>query len=220
MAIGKTPTERLAEYLGFAEIVKRTVQKTPFLAPFALQINASCPNVGLNLDAVVSETCSALEIFEPLNNPLIIKVNALISPEAAKSIMSRSACDAITCSNTIPWGKLPHLICWKDLFGTSTSPLEHLGGGGLSGAPLLPIVCDWISKAREVGITKPIIGCGGILSKQDATAMLDSGASAIEIGSAAFLRPWRVAGIISHTNQEMFRRNACAPTSTPKGDSR
>lgn len=206
MAVGSNKETRLAEYQNFAYLVAHAQKSTKFKAPFGLQINASCPNVGLDLESVVSETTRALQILDILQIPLVVKINALITPSAAKEIASLSACDAICCSNTIPWGKLPDRIDWQDLFGSKESPLAHLGGGGLSGIPLLPIVCDWITEARKLGIKKPIIGCGGILRKEDADLMLDAGATAIELGAVSFLRPWRVQKIIKHTKNQIISR--------------
>mgnify|MGYP000947725215 CR=1 FL=1 len=206
MAVGAKPEDRLAEYQNFAYLVAYAKETTKFKAPFALQINASCPNVGLNLESVVTETTQALHKLSSLQIPLVVKVNALVTPEAAKELASVPECDAICCSNTIPWGKLPDRIDWQQLFGTTESPLAHLGGGGLSGSPLLPIVCDWIAEARKIGVKKPIMGCGGILSVQDADLMLEAGASAIELGSVAFLRPWRVQSIIRHVRSQFITR--------------
>jgi dihydroorotate dehydrogenase len=133
----------------------------------------------------------------------MVKLNALVSPHLAAKLASHDVCDAIVCSNTIPWGQLPNQIDWERLFGTDTSPLASLGGGGLSGKPLLPIVEDWIRAARASGLRKPIVGGGGVLSSGDADRLIDAGASAIELGSVSILRPWRVAGIIRHVNARM-----------------
>ncbi|MEK7078406.1 MAG: hypothetical protein AAB911_02450, partial [Patescibacteria group bacterium] len=111
-------------------------------------------------------------------------------------IANHSACDAICISNTIPWGQLPDRIDWEGLFGSKISPLAHLGGGGLSGKPLLPLVIDWITKARRVGLRKHINAGGGILSIKDGMKVFMAGADSISLGSIAFLRPWRVEGII------------------------
>jgi dihydroorotate dehydrogenase len=108
-------------------------------------------------------------------------------------------------SNSIPWGKFRGRIDWKGLFGSEVSPLAGMGGGGLSGRPLLPIVMDWIRAARSSGLHKAIVGGGGILSSLDAAQMMSCGVDAIEIGSVSILRPWRVAGIIRHANSVLPR---------------
>jgi dihydroorotate dehydrogenase (NAD+) catalytic subunit len=131
-----------------------------------------------------------------LEIPVILKVNVLTPIEAIIKIADSGLCDAITVSNTIPWGQLPELIDWKGIFGTDESPLKHLGGGGLSGYPLLPIVAEWIYQAKNQGISIPIIGGGGILKRSDVGTLFAIGADAISIGSVAILRPWRIRGII------------------------
>lgn len=163
---------------------------------FGLQINLSCPNVGLDPSGLLEEAYTVLSSAARVGVPVTIKINALVPVEAAVTISEHWACDAIVCSNTIPWGKLPEKIDWRGLFGSEISPLAHLGGGGLSGAPLGPIVAEWVHKARVAGLKKPIIAGGGILRPEDAHDMLDAGADAVELGSVAILRPWRVRSII------------------------
>ncbi len=206
MAVGKTPEERVDEACSFASLLRYHMAVCE--APFGVEVNFSCPNVGLPWEALAKEIRLSLNHFATLLVPVIPKLNALVPIKLALEIEQHPACDAIVMSNTIPWGKLPKKINWKKLFGSDVSPLADLGGGGLSGAPLLPIVCDWIEAARGAGFKKPIVGCGGILSCEDADAMLDAGAEAIELGSISFLRPWRVAGIIRHVNDRLAKEKS------------
>lgn len=164
----------------------------------ALQVNLSCPNVGLDPELLVAEASHYLDETQKLEIPTVVKVNVTFPVSAAKEVLQHPACDGLVVSNTIPWGKLSDRIDWKGLWGSETSPLAHLGGGGLSGKPLLPLVRTWILLARQAGITKPLIGGGGVLSKNDAEGIFNAGANAIELGSIAFLRPWRVASVIRH----------------------
>ena len=54
--------------------------------------------------------------------------------------------------------------------------------GGLSGAPLAPLARQLVSRLHAVlGERLPIIGCGGVLSAADAQALLDAGASLVQI---------------------------------------
>ena len=198
MSTSKTATDRQTELHQFVELLKAALPE--FKAPIGLQINISCPNTNHDLKELIGDVVNFLGIAESLGVPIVIKLNALTPIESLFSFMNHPALDAIACSNTIPWGQLPEWVDWKGLFGSNTSPLAHLSGGGLSGAPLLPIVTNWIVQARTDGWIKPIIGGGGILSKQDASRMLEVGADAVEIGSCAILRPWRVRGIIQHVN--------------------
>ena len=161
-----------------------------------LQINLSCPNVGLDPKEMLSEVQETLDSARQLGILTLIKLNALVPVEVGIELASHEACDGIVMSNTIPWGKLPEQIDWKRLFGSTKSPLESLGGGGLSGWPLREIVGDWVHAARDHGFTKYLIAGGGILSERDVGYMFDQGASGIELGSVAILRPWRVKGMI------------------------
>lgn len=193
MSVEASREARLMELFEFVGLLQ---QYLPFRAPVGLQINFSCPNVGLDPKALVGEMTDALDVASVLGVPLVPKINATFPIETVLPLKNHPACDAISVSNTIPWGKLPERIDWKALFDTDVSPLAKYGGGGLSGAPLLPIVRDYIRDLRRAGFDQPIIGGGGILSADDAQSVLEAGASAIELGSIAMLRPWRVRSTI------------------------
>lgn len=205
MAIGKTKIERLDEIGQIAERIANA--RNTFRAPFAIQINFSCPNVGHEQKNLVGEVSEALDILASIlpGVPLVPKFNAILVVSVAIEIGKHRACDAIVMGNTIPWGALAERIDWKELFGSDISPLAGLGGdpggGGLSGAPLLSIVCEWIVEARYAGFIKPIIACGGILHASDVRLVKQAGASAIEVGSASILRPWRVQSIIDEARR-------------------
>src|SRR5206468_9776189 len=134
----------------------------------------------------------------------IAKISATLSMDAALAIQDHPGCDAICVSNSIPWGELPGRIDWRGLFGDE-SPLKEFGGGGLSGAPLLAIVADWVREARSRGFRKPINAGGGILRPNDVDVLLDAGASSVFVGSIAMLRGWRLQRTIRHAN-EIFSR--------------
>jgi dihydroorotate dehydrogenase (NAD+) catalytic subunit len=205
MAVEKAKADRLAEIQAMAELIAK--ERPDFCAPFALQINFSCPNVGHEQKEMVGEVAETLEILTKHlpGVPLMAKFNAILSTSEARNIAKHQACDAIVMGNTIPWGQMPERIDWKKLFGSDKSPLagfgDDPGGGGLSGSPLLPIVCGWIHEARQIGIEKPIVACGGILDTNDVFMTKSAGASAIEVGSASILRPWRVQSIIDMANR-------------------
>ncbi len=205
MSIEKTPENRIGEFTQFCRLLVE--HRIRFRASFGLQINVSCPNAGLDTTHLIDEVKEYVRIAnQHLDIPIMIKINALVLVAAAKQMSFIDGCDSICVSNTIPWGKLPEKIDWKGLFGTDESPLKHLGGGGLSGAPLLPIVEQWVREARMSDISIPINAGGGILSPADAERLIDAGADSVFIGSMAFLRPWRVAKTIRHINKLMERR--------------
>lgn len=209
MQIASDPTDRerelklkLDEMWAFVRLLREARQG--FLAPFALQINFSCPNTGPHAKATLEFILECLDIASILDIPLIPKLAVDTSVIDAATIAEHPACDAICVSNTLPWGSAVGGIDWKELYSSSESPLASLGkpgGGGLSGAPLLRLVEDWIKRFRALCPDTPINGGGGILSPHDAERLINVGATSVFLGSIAFLRPWRVQGTIRHATR-------------------
>lgn len=201
MAVGPSHEERAPEVAEFLLVLGTCLPE--FQAPVGLQINFTCPNVKLDVTSsqtMISEIEETLDAASRLDIPLVVKLNVLFPPEAAQIISTHPACDAICMGNTIPWGQLKK-INWPAIFNTRESPLKKYGDGGLGGTILFPIVRNWIRSALHAGVQKPLIHCGGILSKADALAALSAGADAIELGSVSLLAPWRVQGIINRVNR-------------------
>lgn len=161
-----------------------------FRAAVGLQINLSCPNAHVDLEKAAQDACVALDEFATLGIPLVPKFSVLTPVEVVKMVAEHPACDAIQISNTIPYGKHNGLI-WA-----SVSPLAQYGGGGLSGAQLLPLVCEWVAEARKVGIIKPINAGGGVLCSEDVDRLAYAGANGISVATAVAIRPWRLRSIL------------------------
>jgi dihydroorotate dehydrogenase len=207
MSVATSPELRAQEV---EEMCRRCLEPLSRTHPnLAVQINLSCPNVGLDPSHLLEEaTLTIAKAAAQLPDcPILLKLNALVPPDAAAKIASHPACDAIVCSNTIPWGTLPEKIDWRGIFGSDTSPLARYGGGGLSGAPLLSVVEEWVRGFRaaciDAGLKAALVACGGILSGDCAMRLLDAGADAIELGSVSFLRPWRVQKIADLVNERL-----------------
>lgn len=198
MSVEKELKQRLIELERFVLLFKDYLPD--LWGRVGLQINFSCPNVGLHTEQLTGEICESLAIASVLNIPLVPKMNLLLPQEAAAEITANLCCDALCISNTLPWGSLPDRINWKDLFGTDESPLKHLGGGGLSGAPLLPLLIEWMDGANG-SIYKPIIAGGGVMSAKDVKLLSYTSPKAVSLGTIAMLRPWRVASAIQEARQ-------------------
>ncbi len=200
MSLASTSEERLDALSKMVELIKPHL---PFRSKFGIQLNISCPNVEHEEDVakVVAETRDSLAILRLLGEDvtLMVKIDALFPVWAAVEMAADPNLDAFCNSNTIHWKYLPEDVRHR-LFGTNVSPLEKFGGGGISGAYLFPLVERWVREARAAGITKPIIAGGGILKVRDVDRLAFAGASAIAVGSVAFLRPWRVQKIIRRAN--------------------
>lgn len=207
-ADGNTLQLRLDETEGFAQILRK--YKHDFKARFGVQQNISCPNTDYDPAELAHEALEHGYILRKVlgDVPIDLKINAMTSIEAVRKIESNNVFDSLTCSNTIPWGKMPERISWKELFGSDVSPLRKRGlqqDGGLSGWPLLPIVETWIREARSAGIRMSITAGGGILKPDDVDCLYHAGANAIALGSVSFLKPWNVQPIIQRA-QKLFGR--------------
>ena len=130
----------------------------------------------------------------------MVKLSVTQPVADARAIAEHPACDGLCVSNTIPWGEMADRIDWRGLYGTR-SPLERFGGGGLSGAPLLPLVAEWLADARREGIAVPINAGGGILKPADVGVLHRAGASSVFVGTIAMLRGWRLARTIRRANR-------------------
>lgn len=197
MAVGTTRIQRLAEIQCMVDMLCGV--KETFSAPFGLQINLSCPNTGHDVSELIAETERTLEIAAKLDIPLVPKYAVdSASLEVLMELNKNSNCDAICFSNApkFSWNEGN----FKNTWGTDVSPLEKLGGGGVSGRILHSLVTKKIGELREKGFTKPINGGGGILKKSDIDDHHRIGSSSVFLGSVAILRPWRVRPLTNHAN--------------------
>lgn len=215
MAVEKTAQERINECIGFAQMMgnwlenRGTVLVGHLRHRIGLQLNLSCPNAGQaprDPTDFFKEANAQISALSGLGVPIFPKFSVTTSPEVAAAISDHYGCHGVVISNTIPWGMLPDAVDWKGLFGSDASPLAHLGGGGLSGAPLLKLVRRWIIEARQKGMSKSIAAGGGILRPKDVDVLADAGANAVCVGAAAILRPWRVRSIVRRAH-ELAGRN-------------
>ena len=197
MSLARTPQKRLEELRIMVDMIG--FAKDGFCAPFGVQINLSCPNMGCDPQELIGESAKVLDIAASLGVPVMPKFSIASAPiHAVRELGGHPGCDAICVSNTIPFGWQG--IDWKKVWGSAASPLARLGGGGLSGSPLCPWVCEWIAHLRDAGFTKPINGGGGIMCEEDVVRYHAAGASSVFLGTVATLRPWRVEGIVNQAN--------------------
>jgi dihydroorotate dehydrogenase (NAD+) catalytic subunit len=201
MAVGQTREERMTEFKRFLELL--TFFLPGFQTAIGLQINISCPNVGMKMQTleIVEEVKEMLSLLLPFKIVVVLKTDPLFDPDAATMISRHPGCHAITPSNTIAFDKLSGSD-QKWLFESGRSPLRRFkGGGGLSGDPLRRYAVDATRKFFMAGIRKPIIGGGGITDLYHVSEFYMSGAAGVQLGSVRFLRPYRVAKIIGFADR-------------------
>src|SRR5262249_52035627 len=81
--------------------------------------------------------------------------------------------------------------------------------GGLSGPAIRPIAVRMVYECRQA-VRIPIIGMGGISSAEDAIEFMIAGATAVQVGTAAFVEPFiwpkLVDGVTSYMTRHRIAR--------------
>lgn len=151
----------------------------------ALEVNISCPNVKAGGAAFGSDPgmCAAVTNAVRKNAPdmhIMVKLSPNVSDIAviAKSAEDAGA-DSLSCINT---------LTGMAIDAKSRRPMLANIVGGLSGPAIKPVAlrCVW-QTARAVSI--PVVGLGGICRVNDIIEFMLAGASAIQVGTANFMRP-------------------------------
>jgi dihydroorotate dehydrogenase (NAD+) catalytic subunit len=148
----------------------------------AIELNISCPNVdgdGMAWGISAESAAKAVRIARSeWKGALWVKLTPQ-SPDlagVAKAVEAEGA-DAIVCGNT--WLGMAMDIKKK-------RPAFQRVVAGLSGPAVFPLALRTVWQV--CGAVKiPVVGCGGVASWEDATAMLLAGASAVEVGAALFI---------------------------------
>ena len=150
----------------------------------ALELNVSCPNVKsgcISIGSDPGETEAVVRACRAATRlPLWVKLSPNVADLAAIArAAERGGADALVLTNTLRGLAIDH---W------TLEPL--LGGvtGGLSGPALKPVALAAVHTCREA-CALPLVGVGGIASGWDALEFLAAGASAVQVGSAAFREP-------------------------------
>ncbi len=148
-----------------------------------IEVNISCPNVESGLDFALDPR-AANEVTQAVRRqtelPLLVKLSPNVTDIVviARAVAEAGA-DALTLVNTYPAIRI-------DVRKRRTA--LGWGSGGLSGPALKPIALRAVYHvARSLDI--PIIGCGGVMSGEDAIEFMMAGASAVQVGTATFLNP-------------------------------
>lgn len=151
----------------------------------ALEVNISCPNVKAGGALFGQDPGQAARVTEAVkaragNKPVMVKLSPNVTDIAgvAKAVEGAGA-DAISLINT--------LTAMAVDIRTRRPRLANVIGG-LSGPAVKPVAlrCVW-QVARAVAI--PVVGLGGITTAEDILEFILVGATAVQVGTANFLRP-------------------------------
>ncbi len=205
MPVEKTVEGKIFETEEFCKILlENSYLKNTFT--YALQVNSSCPNTGHDEKQDPSEIIEVLSVFRRMIPDLVLipKLNLLFDQKTVVAI--KPYCDAFSITNTLEFGKGESRAWWKRLFPKEKSPLlKYFSGrfsGGLSGAPLFPLLLSWLKKMEKIDDSIIIIAGGGIMRKKDILKLSEfKVVHGVALGSVATLRPWRLQSLIKYGNK-------------------
>lgn len=157
----------------------------------AIEANISCPNIeedgkafamkARTTEAVVARLRAATDL------PLWVKLTPNTSDVAQVARAAEDAgADALVVANTI-------LAMAIDI-ETFRPKLGNIMGG-LSGPAVKPIVIRMTYQCSKA-VKIPVIGCGGISTAEDAVEYMLAGATAVQVGTATFVRPAAMIDVI------------------------
>ncbi len=166
----------------------------------AIEINISCPNVKGGLE-FSREPGSAADVVRAVRRstrkPVITKLSPNVKDISEIALAAQEAgTDAVSLVNTFTGMAID--------IGSRMPVLGNIVGG-LSGPAIKPIALRMVwETARRVRV--PVIGMGGIMGSDDALEFIIAGASAVQVGTANFVDPSSMAGIIRGIERYMRDR--------------
>lgn len=149
-----------------------------------IELNISCPNVKEGGMAFGIKCSTASEVVKEAKKvskkPMIVKLspNAENIKEMAYSCVEAGA-DGLSLVNTFNALAID-IYKRRPIFNNITA--------GLSGPCIKPIALRMVYEVNQV-VDVPIIGIGGITRAEDAIEFIMAGATAIQVGSANFIKP-------------------------------
>ncbi len=146
-------------------------------------VNISCPNISNlrelqdkdNLSEII-EALTKLRFKQTIYKPILLKVSPDLNEKQLNDtieIAQKVGLDGFVATNT---------TTSREGLKTIEERINHIGNGGLSGAPLRNRSTEVIRYISEkTNGTMPIIGSGGIMSPEDAIEKIKAGASLIQL---------------------------------------
>jgi len=162
----------------------------------ALELNVSCPNVkkggitfGTDLDALKTIVAAVKKVYK---KPVIVKLtpnvtNITLYAKAAEE----AGADALTLINTFT-GMVIDVRRQKPVLGNVY--------GGVSGPAIRPMAVKMVYDCFKA-VSLPIIGVGGIDSRDAALEFIMAGATAVQVGSQNFVDPGFMPRLIEELEQ-------------------
>ena len=149
-----------------------------------LEVNVSCPNIsaggaefGANPDVAAAVTTA---VKKATSLPVLVKLTPNTGDIVAVAVAVVGAgADSISLINTLK-GMAIDIRTRRPVLGNIY--------GGLSGPAIKPVALHMVYRVAGA-VDVPVIGCGGIITADDALEFIMAGASAIQVGTANLTSP-------------------------------
>jgi len=157
----------------------------------ALELNYSCPN---SEEAIAHNVAQGLrctrEVRQRYPDLFLITKLSICHPYEFAQELEQVGANALHAVNTIPFNLV---------FPLARSPLDEVGGGGVSGGPTFPLALRYNQELRKkVGLFL-IMGCG-VTCRDDVQRCFDLGADAVSLCTLALRKPQEAARIMVRYN--------------------
>ncbi len=168
-------------------------------------VNVSCPNItDLHklqdqeaLEGILGRLLIVREEMTP-KKPVLLKISPDLNQnqlDETLGIVSRMKLDGIVATNT---------TITREGLRTPAERISAIGKGGMSGSPITQKSLEVVRYIHEKTSGKlPIIAVGGIMGVKEALAMLDAGASLIQVYTGFI---YEGPGLVRRINRELLRR--------------
>ncbi|MDR0820237.1 MAG: dihydroorotate dehydrogenase [Endomicrobium sp.] len=166
----------------------------------AIELNLSCPN--LKKKIVCHDLPLMRDVIRGVKKvsriPVIAKLSPLVTDISELALMAQNAgADGVTLTNTYP-----AMVVDIRTFKPKLSTVK----GGMSGACVKPMSVRCVYDAYQ-DIKIPIIGCGGIMTGEDAVEFILAGAAAVSVGSSSLVSPGNLIAIIDGIENILKEKN-------------
>jgi dihydroorotate dehydrogenase (NAD+) catalytic subunit len=170
-------------------------------AVIAVEVNLSCPNLEGRKGIFAHDPAVSAEVVAATSacgRPRWAK----LSPNTDRIVevagaVAEAGAEAVTLINTL-LGLVIDPATGRTALGN--------GGGGVSGAGLLPVAARAVFDVRAQHPDLAIIGVGGVRRADDAMQLLMAGANAVQVGTATFADPGAVWKVHRDLAADLVRR--------------
>lgn len=167
----------------------QTLEEAEGLA--AYEMNVSCPNThrgGIEFGASPATLHEAVRAARSVvqRRPLLVKLSPNVSDivDMARAAVEAGA-DGLSLINTLRGLAVD---------ARARKPRLGAGYGGLSGPAIKPVALYMVHRVAQ-SVDVPIVGAGGAATGEDIAEFILCGATAVQVGTASFWDPGRVASL-------------------------